>query len=178
MNIRTLAAALSAIVSTSLVAAPPAAAQDLPKRKTGLWEITMENSAAKGTPVAKMTMTQCVDAAKDDIAAQMSNQMDKENKCSRGPIQQSGGKVSFSATCEMGGTKMTSQTTLTGDFSSSYKTEIRTKFDPPMMGMAEGTTTMDAKFVGACKPGMRPGDVTMPGGMTMNMYDMMGAGKK
>jgi hypothetical protein len=67
---------------------------------------------------------------------------------------------------------------LTGDVDSAYKMEIHSKYDPPMMGKAERTTVMEAKWLGACKAGQRPGDMTMPGGMTMNVYDMLDAKKK
>ena len=178
MNARPVAT----LVATSLLAllALPAvvSAQDMPRRKSGLWETTMENSAAKGTPGGKMTMTQCVDAAKDDVANQAAQQMGRDNKCSTGKVSQTPGRVSFDSTCEFAGTKMSSSTVIAGDFNSAYKMEIKAKYNPPMMGMSESTTTMDAKFIGACKPGMRPGDVTMPGGMTMNVYDMMEGKKK
>ena len=178
MHQRTLFAALALTVFG--IASLSASAQEMPRRKSGLWEITMENSAApKGHPAR--VMTQCVDAAKDDIARQMGQQMEKDNKCSKSGITQLPGRISFESSCDFGGTKMTAQTTITGDFNSSYKMEIKSKYSPPMMGMSEGTTTMDAKFVGACKPGMRAGDVSMPGmpgGMTMNIYDMMDGKKK
>ena len=173
-----LATAASASLVAVALLSSTAAAQDKPKRKSGLWEITMDNSAAKGAAgAAPRTMSQCVDAAKDDLARQSAQQMDKDNSCKQGKISQNGGKISFESSCNFGGTKMTSQSVITGDFQSSYRMEIKSKFDPPMMGMADGTTTMEARYMGACKPGMRPGDVQMMG-MTMNVYDMMDANKK
>ena len=154
----------------------PAAAQDMPKRKSGLWEITMDSSAPKGAP--PRTMTQCVDAAKDDLARQAGQQMQAENKCSTTNMKQSAGRMSFDSACDFGTMKLASQTMISGDFNTSYKMVIKSKFDPPMMGMADSTTTMDAKYVGACKPGQRPGDTTMPGAPTMNVYDMMDGKKK
>lgn len=178
MHQHTLFAALALIVFTGVSLS--GSAQELPRRKSGLWEITMENSAApKGRPAR--VMTQCVDAAKDDIARQMGQQMEKDNKCSKSRITQLPGRISFESACDFGESKMTAQTMITGDFNSSYKMEIKSKYSPPMMGMSESTTVMDAKFVGACKPGMRAGDVSMPGmpaGMTMNIYDMMDGTKK
>ena len=67
---------------------------------------------------------------------------------------------------------------VTGDFDKAYQMEIHSKYSPPMMGKSEGTVTIAAKYLGACKAGQRPGDMTMPGGMTMNIYDMMDAKKK
>ena len=188
MNIRLLTlfatAASAALVALALLSST-ATAQDMPKRKSGLWEITMDSGAAKGASGAPSgaaaagprTMSQCVDTAKDDIARQSAQQMEKDNKCTQGKISQGGGRISFESTCDFAGTKMTSQTLITGDFQSSYKMEVKSKFNPPMMGMADSTMTMEGKHMGACKPGMRPGDVQMMG-MTMNVYDMMDANKK
>jgi hypothetical protein len=33
--------------------------------------------------------------------------------------------------------------------------------------------TIEAKWLGACKPGQKPGDIMMPGGMKMNIKDML-----
>ena len=161
------------------LAAAAAFAQDVPKRKSGLWEITMDRGAAasgKGAPL--MTMSQCVDQARDDLFRQMGQQMERDNKCSRTNVKQSGGRLSFDASCDFGTMKTSSSTMITGDFNAAYKVEIHSKFEPPIMGKSEGTTLMEAKWVGACKPSQRPGDVTMPGGMTMNIYDMLEPPKK
>ena len=93
-------------IAWAVVAALPAAAQDMPRRKSGLWEIKMENSSAKGSP--PRVMTQCVDAAKDDIARQMGQQMERENKCSRTNVKQNAGRLSFDSACDFGTMKMTS----------------------------------------------------------------------
>ena len=34
------------------------------------------------------------------------------------------------------------------------------------------TTTIEAKWLGACKPDQKPGDIVMPGGLKMNVKDM------
>ena len=36
----------------------------------------------------------------------------------------------------------------------------------------DSTTTIEAKWLGACKPDQKPGDIMMPGGMKMNIKDM------
>ena len=33
-------------------------------------------------------------------------------------------------------------------------------------------TTIEAKWLGACKADQKPGDIVMPGGMKMNIKDM------
>ena len=43
--------------------------------------------------------------------------------------------------------------------------------------MKEMKTSIDARWVSACKPGQQPGDVTLETGQTVNIKQMMG-GKK
>lgn len=174
---RLLTAALFA--ASILQLAAPAVAQDMPRRKSGLWEITLggtDMQSRKGP--AGMTMSQCVDQSRDDAFRQMGQQMERENKCSRTNVKQVPGRLSFDSACDFGTMKTSSQTVVTGDFNAGYKMDIQSRFEPPMAGKSEGHTVIEAKWVGACKTGQRPGDMTMPGGMTMNIYDMMDSKKK
>ena len=171
-----IAPAIAAVAAIAATLAPTALAQDLPKRKSGLWEIRMESAAGQGG--GGHLMTQCVDQSRDDAFRQMGQQMERENKCTRTNVQRGPNRLSFDSSCDFGTMKTTAKTVITGDFNSAYKMEIQSRYDPPMMGLKEGTTVMEAKWAGACKPGQRPGDVTVPGGMTMNIYDMMDARKK
>ena len=36
----------------------------------------------------------------------------------------------------------------------------------------DSTTTIEAKWLGACKPDQKAGDIVMPGGVKMNVKDM------
>ena len=36
----------------------------------------------------------------------------------------------------------------------------------------DGTTTIEAKWLGACKADQKAGDIVMPGGMKMNIMDL------
>jgi hypothetical protein len=36
----------------------------------------------------------------------------------------------------------------------------------------DSTTTIEAKWLGACKPDQKAGDIMMPGGMKINIKDM------
>jgi Protein of unknown function (DUF3617) len=180
---RALLPAIVATLIANLAAAlaMPALAQELPKRKSGLWEINMDRSSARskdGKGPGKGVVTQCVDQAKDDAFHQMGLQMAREMKCTWTPLLRTPAGLSNESTCDLGTTKTRSKTVITGDFNTVYKMEIHTRYDPPMAGLTEGTTIMEGKWIGACKPGQRPGDMTMPGGMTMNIYDMMDANKK
>jgi len=160
-----------ACAAALLLAGAAAFAQDMQKRKSGLWELRM--SVGQG-----MVVSHCVDQARDDaLRQQMMRGMDPSG-CTRSNFQRSAGRMSFDSTCTFNNSRMTSHTTITGDFDSAYRMETHSTYDPPLAGKSEGGVTVDAKWVGACKPGQRPGDMVMPGGMTMNVYDMLESNKK
>jgi hypothetical protein len=162
-------AAIAGVV-IALATAVAFAADEMPKRKSGLWEIKM----GKGAP----TMTQCVDQSRDEALRAAGNEIAQDMKCTMSNVQKGAGTYAFQQTCQMGGSRITSTTRVTGSFDTAYRMESHAKYDPPMMGMSESTTVMEAKWLGACKPGQRPGDMTMPGGMTLNVYDMLDGKKK
>ena len=165
-------------IAVAFAIAIPALAQDMPKRKSGLWEITMDSDNARKAGGKERQMTQCVDQTKDDVFRQMGQQAERENKCSRTNVQRSANKLSFESTCDFGSMKTASTSVITGDFNTAYRMEIHSRYTPPMAGVSEGTTVIDAKWTGPCKAGQRPGDITVAGGRTMNIYDMMDAKKK
>ena len=43
--------------------------------------------------------------------------------------------------------------------------------EPALMGMREGRATVTARWLGPCKPGQRAGDMTLPGGVTINILE-------
>jgi len=86
----------------------------------------------------------------------------------------SGNRGTGESVCEIGGSTMRSRMEMVLDGNVGYRTEIHTTYDPPFMGQTEGKTVVTARHLGACKPGQRPGDMTMPNGQTMNVRDMMG----
>ena len=94
--------------------------------------------------------------------------------CSKHDLKVTANKVTAEAVCDLGGSKMRSQSVMTLTGNSAYHTEAHASFDPPMNGMKESTTIIEGKHIGACKPGQQPGDMTLPTGQTMNIRNMMG----
>lgn len=163
---------LIAAVPLLALATVAANAADLPKRKAGLWEVTMENPAMAAAGMAKMTSKQCIDDATDAKLQQMGQ---GAADCKMGELKRSGQNFSMDSTCNIAGTKATSQMTGTGDFDSAYTMNVKVQYAPPLNGMSESAMKLDAKYLGACTPDMKPGDMTMPNGMKMNVNDMGGA---
>lgn len=144
-----------------------AQAADTPKRKSGLWEISthMEGIPSMGP------IQQCIDKNTDNI---MLEQAQKEKPdCRVMDVKQQGNKFTLHSVCKIENTTVTTDAVFTGTFDSAYKGEMRTRYSPPMHGMSESKMTMEAKWLGPCKAGQKPGDVIIPNMKGMNINEMM-----
>jgi hypothetical protein len=151
-----------------LLATGLATAADAPARKSGLWEMT---NNMQGPMAMTQTMQQCIDEKTDKLTEQNGMQ-EAQKHCSKNEVSRSGNKVVSDSVCKFEGTTATTHAEFTGDFGSSYRGDIKTTYNPPMQGMAGMQMTISAKWLGPCKPGQKPGDVIMPGGMKFNAADM------
>lgn len=158
-----------ALCIASLLTAP-AAAQDYPKLKSGLWE--MERSSDRGTR-ASNRMTMCLD---DSVQKQMFDMGAgaMQGMCSKHDFKLSGNRGTADFVCDIAGSRMHSKSTIALTGNTAYRTEIRTTYDPPFMGQTESFSVLTARHVGACKQGQRGGDIVMPNGQTFNARDAMG----
>jgi hypothetical protein len=135
-------------------------AQDAPRRKSGLWEVSMSSAQMP----APMVSRQCVDEKTDDFTRRPQQ---GPEKCSKTNVRREGGNVIVESVCQIEGSTATSRGVFSGDFASAYKGEMTTKFAPPLHGMAETKMNFNARLTGPCAPGQKPGDVSiqgMPGG--------------
>jgi hypothetical protein len=151
----------------AVLPAGQAAAQDLPARKAGLWEIRMTMESAKLPP---QITQQCIDAATDKQMSAAGGGMGKE-ACSKQNVQRSGNTITVDSVCTFGSTTSSSRAVITGDFNSAYTVRVTSKREG---GPATGSTnmTLEAKWLGACKPDQRPGDIIMADGRKMNINDL------
>jgi len=167
MKIRMSAAAAACLAAGAF--ACPAFALDFPSRKPGLWEIQTGDGTGKGPG---HTMQQCIDAASDKALRDMGQGIGKD-MCSKQELRADGGKLVMDSVCKVGNTVATSHAVMSGDFSTSYRMESKSTYNPPLMGRAEGASVMEAKWIGPCKADQKPGDMVMSNGMKMNALDMM-----
>lgn len=168
--------ALAVALAASLLAvSTPAAAQEFPKLKAGLWtSITTTQGRDKGEP---RPSTLCLDDSVQQDMYRMSVGM-MAGLCSKRDLKITGNKVTSEAVCDLGMTKMRSSSvmTLTGD--TAYHTEVRASFDPPLKGTPrDSLTVIDGRHVGDCKQGQQPGDMTLPNGQQMNIRNWMSGNK-
>jgi hypothetical protein len=89
-------------------------------------------------------------------------------------VQKSGDTLTIDATCTTAGRTTTSHAVVTGSFDSAYTMTVTTQGD----GVAGGTrtVTITAKWLGPCAADQRPGDMTMPNGMTVNILEIQKRG--
>lgn len=158
------AIAVSVVFVTSV-----ASAADFPTRRAGLWDITMHMDQTKMGP---MNSKMCLDAATDKKMMKygMSHQ---SQDCTPPNIQGMGNARTVDIVCHMEGTTQKSHVTIAYTGDSSYHMDMQTVFDPPFHGQSHSHITQDAKWSGACPPSMKPGDMQMPGGYTVNILNAM-----
>lgn len=147
-----------------------ATADELPRRKSGLWSMSITMPGAS----VPLTMQQCVDEKSDDITGTTA---DKSKTC-RTQTKRTGDRLSFDSICKIGKTTSTTRGVFVGDFKSGYTVESTTTFEPPTAGMREGVTKAAAQWSGPCKSNMKAGDVVMSNGTKFNVNDYKSAKKK
>ncbi len=162
-----------ALVGLALIFAAPAAAEDLPMRKAGLWEINM---TFVGRKLPAQMIKQCIDAATDKL---MNNNFGSspEHDCSKRDIKHVAGTMTVDSVCNFSGATTTSHAVVTGSFDSAYTMDVTSTREGgrPIPGTKPGAAThmkLDAKWLGPCEAGQKPGDVIMGNGMKINVLDM------
>jgi hypothetical protein len=146
-----------------------AGAVELPVRKAGLWEMKVLRS---GVTAREMAMQHCTDETTDKEMRNAFSPMGKQ-VCSKQDVRKTATGFVSDSVCDLAGMSVTSHAEITGDFNSNYTVKSTSHFEHgPARVPRDSTTTIEAKWLGACKPGQRPGDILMPGGMKMNIKDM------
>lgn len=159
MRTRLLVAAALAAMSL------PSLAQEMPKRKAGLWEMQMQ---MQGMPGGGMKSQQCVDEKTDAEMQRKAMQGDDKMKCTQKSMKRTASGFEAESECTSAEGKAFVAAKGSGDFSSRYTVDTQMRFDPPRHGMQTMQMSVTATHGGACPAGMAPGEVRMGNGMRMN----------
>jgi len=161
-------------VALSLLAGAGVADPSFPPRKAGLWEMRIAGGEAQGT-----VMQHCVDAATDKALQDFGKRQPKMNRkfCKEELRSEVGRLLVHQEVCTQSTQTVTTRVVITGDFNSQYRVQSVTTYDPPRKAADTQDMVMEARWVGACAAGQKPGDMIMPGGMKMNVMQMVGGGR-
>ena len=145
--------------------------EDLPKRKPGLWEMTIiASSGQKAQALGRVCIDAATDAALTKFAVGVSLQV-----CSKRDIRVNGSVATIDAVCKIGDSMQTSHSKITFTGNSAYRAEVRMHSEPPFMGITDSTATQLGKWTGPCPPDMKPGDLVTGNGVKINLLDVPGA---
>ena len=163
-------AILLTVAGAAMAATVAARAQaiDLPARKPGLWDMKMVTEKPAGIPGFSAQM--CIDAATDKDLFDFGLKMSKDS-CRRYEVKRKGSAWIIDADCDIGPIKSATKTTISGDFQSNIDVRIEGTTDglPGTKGPQPTLITQTAKWTSACVNGMRPGDISLGGGIRMNV---------
>jgi hypothetical protein len=164
---------LSSVIVVTLLFAAPAFAQDLPSRKPGLWEMKL---ALEGRGLPAQQVRQCVDQATDK-KMQASFGGLTQDACSKKDIKNVGGTITIDSVCNLGMGTTTSHAVVTGSFDSAYTVKMSSTSTgglaiPGVKAGGQTNMTIEARRVGDCEAGQKPGDMIMANGMKINVLNM------
>ena len=169
----TKTAAASGESAPAAASAPATGPIGPPKRKPGLWTQTVTSQGS--TQTMKLCLDEATEAKLTVWGGQATAEMCPKNNFTRTPTG-----YAFDSECNMGGAaKIVTKGVATGDFNSKYVIKATSVTTGSPMQQANGTADMEmtGTWDGACPAGMKAGDMTLPGGVTMNINQIAGMKK-
>lgn len=139
-------------------------AQEAPKRKSGLWEVTRTSTYTEDQP---RTVQFCIDQATDDPLRQLAEGMRGE-VCATKKLAHDGDKLVVDATCTLRASTSQTHAVISGSFDSAYTIESKSTYSPPLARAATGHAQLVARWTGPCAPGQHPGDEIMDNSATVD----------
>ncbi len=167
-----------ALAACGLICASAASAAELPARKPGLWDLKM---VFEGRNLPPQAMQHCVDAATDKLMNSNFGGMTRD-ACAKQDMKVAGDTITIDSVCKFGAATTTSRAVITGRFDQAYTVKVTSTQEggTPMPGVTPGQAThmtIEAKWLGPCKAGQKPGDIMMANGMKLNVLDMPTPGR-
>jgi hypothetical protein len=138
-------------------------------QKPGLWEMT---TSVPGMP-AGLVSKLCVDQGLSERMVEVGLKGTGDAQCTQSNLIKTGSTVDVDSVCHMSGRKITSHIRMEMISDSEYHQTIAATMEPPISGDGKSTTTVIGKRLGECPADMKGGDMMVPGGMKINMYDAL-----
>lgn len=170
------AARLAALVLATAAAtlALPAPAQQPPKLRPGLWEIVRK--AERPGEAGHRTVV-CADEAVQRQMWDLGMGV-MRGACSKSDLRIANGRGTGDFVCTMNGSTVRTKADIAFTGDTGYRIDADTTYDPPLNGQARARSVVEARHLGACKPGQQPGDIQLPNGTTINLRNALGGTRK
>jgi hypothetical protein len=169
------------LLAAAALAAPTAlSAQtlDLPARKPGLWELSTTIERPRGSaptdkpkPFPSIAAQMCLDPSTDRELMDYTLKL-TEGRCKKLTSKRDGKSIVIDADCTFAGRASKTRTVLTGDFQSAYTVRTEGTIERGSKGTQSMLTTQTATWKSADCPGMKPGDISLFGGVKMNIHQL------
>ena len=141
---------------------------DFPKRQSGLWEIQSEVSRAAGLAPAQ----QCVGPNSDTAQQHLDRTIGRRGFCNLGPFIRNDNRVWIAqSTCRHRRKVVSTRKIATGDFVTHYRIDTIVRSQRKQRTRTLAQDILQARYLGPCLAGQRPGDLVTPGMGTLNMTD-------
>jgi hypothetical protein len=158
----------------------PAVADEIPPRKAGLWEIhtvRQEVRTRRETTIGvpPKAFQECIDASTDQMLLLKTGFL---SICPTRTVQRSGDAVSIASACTIKDRTAKAETAethtkITGRLDSAYTVfgTYAMGGDAVPTGWAEMSEMTEAKWLGPCAAGQKPGDVIRDDGSKVNVLE-------
>lgn len=155
-------------IATAVLMASQAgwAAQGLPVLKDGLWEVVVQNQQEPAP--APVKVLQCVD--KKTSTLMLLSPLSGQESCRPMRVKKSAGTLSVQTDCSVHGVQVSTQLQMAGDFSRQYSVNFETRYASAQVSQPPAQK-YEGRWLGVCKPGMKPGDLELPNRITINLQE-------
>ena len=161
----TRALAAFAVAAPALAAPPP----EIPPLRPGLWEAT--TASANHPPSHPSVTRMCLDKlTQRHVLGQLTLAMPL--MCSRNQFAMRGGRLVTDSSCKLGASTIEGRTETTFFRDTAYRMEVVGRVGPTGNVAPTQKAVIDGRYAGSCPKGMKPGDMVLPNGLTLNLVQM------
>lgn len=165
-----IALAVAAVsLSFGVVLVPLAHADALPVRKPGLWEVSIVGAGQ--SVMRQQKVLQCTTNEVDAVT--MLAVVPGQEHCHETVVKKEGGQFTVQTVCFVHDNRVTARIRLSGDFQQSYQGDFEVAYSKPVANSSPGVTQFSGRRVGDCKAGMKPSDMVLPNGITVNIVESL-----
>lgn len=144
---------------------PLAHADALPVRKPGLWEVSVVGAGQ--SVMRQQKVLQCTTNEVDAVT--MLAVVPGQEHCHETKVARQGGQFTVQTVCFVHDNRVNARIRLSGDFQQSYQGDFEVTYSKPVANHSTGVTQFSGRRLGDCKSGMKPSDMVLPNGITVNI---------